>query len=422
MSVRASGRRVVVTGIGAVTPLALNIHDTWSKILAGEGGIDAITRFDASDFQSRIAGELKGFDVLQWLPSKIEAQRVDLFIHYGLAAAQMAFDDSGLGSLDGELADRTGVYAATGAGGVQLLVDTYEKFRQVGPRHGFSPFFVTGSVGNLLAGRISMRLGACGPSFCHVSACASAAHAVGEASLAIRYGQCDVVVAGGAEAPISPVGIGSFCAMRALSTRNDEPDKASRPFDRDHGGFVMAEGSAMLVLEELQHARRRGARIYGEIVGCGATSDATHITHPAPRGRGGRKAMGVALEDAQVDVSEVDYINAHATSTPIGDIYETQAIRDLFGHEADRLAVSSTKGATGHLLGAVGALEAIFTVLSVYYDVLPPTRNLEVVDPKCDQGLNYVSKVARDAQVRVALSNSFGFGGTNACLAVSKLR
>ena len=405
-------RRVVVTGLGLVTPLGVGVTPTWERLLAGKSGVGSITRFDASDFASRIAAEVKDFDAEAWFDKK-QAKNLDLFVRYALAAADMAWQDSGL-SLTPETSERVGVITGCGMGGLPTIEDTHHTLLDRGPRK-VSPFFIPRVIPNMVSGQISIRLGARGPNLSQTTACAASTHAVGEAFRHIAYGDCDAAVTGGAEAVICPLGVGGFAAMKALSTRNDAPESASRPFDQDRDGFVIAEGAGMLILEELESARRRNARIYAEVIGYGMTGDALHITAPPEDGEGAARCMAMALRDAGLNPEDVDYINAHGTSTPLNDRCETQAIKTVFGDHAYKLAISSTKSMTGHALGAAGGIEAAFTVLTLHHGVIPPTANLDKPSPECD--LDYVPKTAREQKVQVALSNTFGFGGTNGVLA-----
>jgi 3-oxoacyl-[acyl-carrier-protein] synthase II len=407
--------RVVVTGLGVVAPIGIGVETCWQNLINGVSGVGPITRFDASKHDCRIAGEVKGFDPLRWLEKK-EVRKMDLFIHYAVAAGQMAVDDSGL-KVTSENAERIGVFIGTGMGGVPALEESHRILMEKGPSR-ISAFFIPSIITNLASGQISMRFGMKGPNSCVCTACATGNHAIGDAFRLVARGSADVMVAGGTEAVITPLTIGGFAAMRALSTRNDEPTRASRPFDKDRDGFVMGEGSGVLVLESLEHARRRGARIYAEIVGYGMSADAYHMTQPAPDGEGAARSMRLALADGAVAPSEVDYINAHGTSTPTGDVNESQAIKTVFREHAHRVAVSSTKSMTGHLLGAAGGVESVITVLTIHHGQVPPTINYEVPDPECD--LDYVPNTARHLPVRVALTNSFGFGGTNASLVFRK--
>ncbi len=404
-------RRVVVTGIGLVSPLGIGTEANWQGLQAGRSGIGRITRFDATNFAAQIAGEVKGFDPLQYFEKK-EVKKVDVFIQYAIAAAQFAMEDSGLG-ITAANADRVGVVIASGIGGFATIEREHQALLEGGPRK-ISPFFIPAAIINLAAGHVSIRFGAKGPNMATCTACSASAHAIGDAREIIRRGDADAMIAGGSEAAITPMGVGGFAAMRALSTRNDAPEKASRPFDKERDGFVIGEGSGVLVLEEREMALARGARIYAEIVGYGASADAYHITAPSEDGDGAVRAMQAALRNAGVDPSEVDYINAHGTSTPLNDRLETMAIKRCFGEHASRLAVSSTKSMTGHLLGAAGGLEGGITALAVYRQEMPPTINLENPDPECD--LDYVPGTSRKAEIPYALSNSFGFGGTNAAL------
>jgi len=404
-------RRVVVTGLGIVSPVGIGLDAAWEAILAARSGIAPITRFDASTFPARIAGEVKDFDVGQYLSAK-EARRYDTFVHYGLVATMEAVRDAGLDGYAGDK-ERVGVCIGSGIGGLQLIEETDGAYREGGVRK-ISPFFVPGSIINMLSGLVSIQYGYQGPNLATVSACSTANHSLGEAARIIEYGDADIMVAGGTESTVSPLGIGGFCAARALSTRNDDPTAASRPWDIDRDGFVLGEGAGVLVLEEYEHARARGARIYCELAGYGMSADAYHITAPPEDGHGAARSMANALKNARMNADEVDYINAHGTSTPLGDIAECVAVRRCFGDHASKLAVSSTKSMTGHLLGAAGGIEAVFSVLAMRDKVAPPTANLVNRDPKCD--LDFVPLVARDMEIRAAMSNSFGFGGTNATL------
>ncbi|MGZ9147275.1 MAG: beta-ketoacyl-ACP synthase II [Candidatus Deferrimicrobiaceae bacterium] len=404
-------RRVVVTGLGAVTPLGVGVGPTWEAILAGKSGVGRITKFDPSGFPTMIAAEVKEFAPEDFVDKK-EVKRMDPFIHLAMASAQFAMSDSGL-TIDEELAPRVGVYMGSGLGGLSTLERYHQAYLEEGVRK-ISPFFIPMLISNLAPGHIAIRYGAKGPNITTTTACAASSHAIGEALLAIRRGVCDVVIAGGTEATITPMALGGFCAMKALSTRNDDPAGASRPFDKDRDGFVMGEGSAILILEELEFARKRGAKIYAELCGYGASGDAHHITAPAPGGEGAVRCMRAALSDARMNFAEVDIINAHGTSTPYNDMFETMAIKTVFGDHAYQMMVNSTKSMTGHLLGAAGAIEGVFSVLSIHDGVVPPTINYSTPDPECD--LDYVPNEAREKKVRYALSNSFGFGGTNSCL------
>ncbi|MBO8126716.1 MAG: beta-ketoacyl-ACP synthase II [Firmicutes bacterium] len=407
-------RRVVVTGLGAITPVGKNVEQTWESLLAGRSGIGRITRFDPSEFTSQIAGEIKDFDPQEYLDRK-EARRMDRFTQLGVAASLQAFEDAGL-SRDKLKAERVGVIIGAGIGGMDTLHDQFSTYFQKGPSR-VSPFFVPMMIPDMAAGQISIALGAKGPNYATVSACASGSHAIGAAFRQIQQGVADVMICGGAEAAVSPLALAGFCAARSLSTRNDEPEKASRPFDAERDGFVMGEGTGILILEELEHALSRGARILCEVVGYGATADAYHVTAPAPDGNGAARAIKLALEDAGIDGSQVDYINAHGTGTRLNDAIETKAIKEALG-DVKNLAVSSIKSMIGHLLGAAGGVEGVATVLTVYHGIIPPTINCENPDPECD--LDYVPEGARKCEVRYALSNSFGFGGHNAVIAFKK--
>lgn len=404
-------RRVVVTGVGLVSPLGIGTQANWEALSAGQSGIGSITRFDASQFSARIAGEVKGFDPLQFVDKK-DVKKMDVFIQLAIAAADFAMDDAKL-RVNPECATRTGVFIASGIGGFSTIEREHKALLEGGPRR-ISPFFIPAAIINLAAGQVSIRFGAKGPNSATCTACSASAHAIGDAFEIIRRNDADVMIAGGSEAAITPMGVGGFAAMRALSTRNDDPSRASRPFDKDRDGFVMGEGAGVIILEELEFARRRGARIYAELVGYGMSADAYHITAPSEDGDGGMRVMQAALKQAGVEPSKVDYINAHGTSTPYNDKLETLAIKRLFGDHAGKLAISSTKSMTGHLLGAAGGLEAGITVLAIRNQMIPPTINLDTPDPECD--LDYVPNVKRAATIQYALSNSFGFGGTNGAL------
>ncbi len=404
-------RRVVVTGLGIISPVGIGVAEAWGNIVAGKSGINRITRFDASAFSSRIAGEVKGFDVAKWLSPK-EARRFDTFIHYGLAAGIDAIRDSGL-DLEREQREQIGVCIGSGIGGLPLIEDTHNAMLAGGPRK-ISPFFVPGTIINLISGQLSVMYGLKGPNIAVVSACTTANHCIGEAGRIIEYGDADVMVAGGAEATVSQLGIGGFCAARALSTRNDAPELASRPWDRGRDGFVLGEGAGVLLLEEYEHAKKRGARIYCELAGYGMSADAHHITAPCEDGEGAARCMVNAMRNGSVNPDAVDYINAHGTSTPLGDIAETIALKRCFGGYAKKLAVSSTKSMTGHLLGAAGGVEAVFSAMAIHDQIAPPTINLADPDPQCD--LDYVPNAARKMKIGTVISNSFGFGGTNGSL------
>ncbi len=407
-------RRVVITGLGIVSPVGNDIPTAWDNIVNGRSGIGRITRFDASALTAQIAGEVKDFDVTQYISAK-EAKTMDTFIHYGVAAGVQAWQDAGL-EVTAENADRIGVIVGSGIGGLPRIEATQSDYLERGPRR-ISPFFVPGSLINLVSGQLSILLGLKGPSYAVVSACTTGLHSIGDAARLIEYGDADVMVAGGAEATVSPLGVGGFAAMRALSTRNDDPETASRPWDVDRDGFVLGEGAGVLVLEEYEHAKKRGARIYGEFVGYGMSSDAHHIT--TPDSDGPRRGMHNALRSGQINVDEIDYINAHGTSTPLGDINETVAIKLALGDHAKKVIVNSTKSMTGHLLGAAGGIEAVFTTLAVYNQISPPTINIFNQDPECD--LDYCANQARETKIDVAVSNSFGFGGTNGTMVVRRL-
>ena len=408
-------RRVVVTGLGLVTPLGIGVEKTWPAIIAGTSGVGRITRFDASDLPSQIAAEVKDFDPADFIEKK-EIKKMDKFIQFGVAAAKMAVEDSGL-RITNAIAERVGVYVGSGMGGLPAIEATHSRFLEGGVKK-VSPFFIPMTIINLVSGHIAMMHGAKGPNSAVVTACAAGTHAIGDAFKIIQRGDADMMIAGGTEAVISPLGIGGFCAMRALSVRNDEPEKASRPFDALRDGFVMGEGAGVIVLEELSWAERRGARIYAEVKGYGMTGDAYHMTTPSPEGEGASRCIKIALNDAGLSTGEVDYINAHGTSTKFNDENETAAIKSVFGKRAYEMPVSSTKSMTGHLLGAAGGIEAIFSVLSIENGVIPPTINYEFQDAECD--LDYVPNKSRAANVDIAMSNSFGFGGTNACLVFKK--
>ncbi|ACI20203.1 MULTISPECIES: beta-ketoacyl-ACP synthase II [Thermodesulfovibrio] len=410
-----SKRRVVVTGLGMISPLGLDVQSSWQAIIQGKSGVGYITHFDAKDYPVRIAAEVKGFDPTKYIELK-EVKKMDRFIHFAIAATEMAIADSEL-EITPENSERIGIVIGSGMGGLPAI----EYYHQILLEKGWkrvSPFFIPMVIINLAAGQISIRYGIKGPNLAVTTACATGNHSIGEAFRMIQYGDADVMIAGGAEAVITPMAVAGFAIMRALSTRNEEPEKASRPFDADRDGFVMGEGSGILILEELEHALKRGAKIYAELVGYGMTSDAYHITAPAPEGEGGARCMKMALNDAGISPEEIDYINAHGTATKQGDELETQAIKTIFGEHAYKLCVSSTKSMTGHLLGAAGGVEAIFTILSIYEDIVPPTINLDNPDPECD--LDYVPYNAKKKEIKYAMTNSFGFGGTNASLIFKK--
>ncbi len=411
-------RRVVVTGLGCISPVGNTVEAAWAALLAGQSGIDLITKFDASNFACKIAGEVKGFDLGAYIGPK-EARTMDSFIHYGIAASVQAVVDSGLptgATLSEEEATRTGCLIGSGIGGLPMIEDTHAELTARGPRR-ISPFFVPASIINMIAGHVSMRYGFKGPNLAIATACTTGLHCIGEAGRMIEYGDADVMVAGGAEATVSPLGIGGFAAMRALSTRNDDPKTASRPWDMGRDGFVLGEGAGALILEEYEHAKARGARIYAELAGFGMSADAGHMT--APNMDGPRRAMLGALRNAGLNADQVDYLNAHGTSTPLGDINESNAIKAALGDHAVRTVVSSTKSMTGHLLGGAGGIESVFTVLSVHHQKCPPTINIFDQDPECD--LDYCANVARDLRIDVALKNNFGFGGTNGALVFKRI-
>lgn len=413
-----SRRRVVVTGLGCVSPVGNTAQESWTRILAGQSGIDRITHFDASAFACHFAGEVKNFNLDAYISPK-EARTMDRFIHLGVAASLQAVADAGLATgdaLDEEASYRIGCLIGSGIGGLPLIENMRDELMARGPRR-ISPFFVPASIINMISGHVSMRCGFKGPNLAIATACSTGLHSIGEAGRIIEYGDADVMVAGGAEATVSPLGLGGFAAMRALSTRNDDPQSASRPWDRDRDGFVLGEGSGVMVLEEYEYAKARGARIYAELIGYGRSADAGHMT--APNMDGPRRAMRSALANAQINADQVHYLNAHGTSTPLGDINETQAIKAAFGDHAKSLVVSSTKSMTGHLLGGAGGIESVFTVLSLYDQKAPPTINLHNPDPECD--LDYCANTARDMKIDVAVKNNFGFGGTNGTLVFKRL-
>ena len=410
-------RRVVITGLGAVSPVGLNVKESWEAILAGKSGIAKITNFDISSFPSQIAGQIKGFDVKQYLSAK-DAKKMDPFIHYGIAAATQAIEDAGL-EITETNAERIGVAIGAGIGGLPGIEKGHNAYLKAGVRK-ISPFFVPANIINMISGNLSVKYGLKGPNYAIVTACSTGTHNIGNAARLIQYGDADVMIAGGAEMASSEMGIGGFGAARALSTRNDDPETASRPWDIDRDGFVLGDGAGILVLEEYETAKQRGAKIYAELIGSGMSGDAYHMTLPPKDGDGARRCMLNALNDAQINSEQVNYINAHGTSTPAGDKVETLAIKKAFGDYAKNLAVSSTKSMTGHLLGAAGGLEAIFSILSIRDQVAPPTINLQNMDPECE-GLDYVPNQAKEMTIEVAVSNSFGFGGTNGSLVFKRL-
>lgn len=408
-----SRRRVVVTGLGCISPVGNTVADAWSNLLAGKSGIDLISKFDASSFACKIAGEVKNFEVESYIGAK-EARSMDTFIHFGLAAACQAVADAGLPTgeaLADELSTRIGCLIGSGIGGLPMIEETHAVLLSRGARR-ISPFFVTATIVNMIAGHVAIRFGFKGPNMAIVSACTTGLHCIGEAGRMIEYGDADVMVAGGSEATVSPLGIGGFAAMRAMSTRNDDPQTASRPWDKDRDGFVLGEGAGVMVLEEYEHAKARGAKIYAELAGFGMSADAGHMT--APNMDGPRRAMLNAMRNAGVNPDQVDYLNAHGTSTPLGDLNESNAIKAALGDHAKKVVVNSTKSMTGHLLGGAGGLESIFTVLALHHQKSPPTINIFNQDPECD--LDYCANIARDMKIEVALKNNFGFGGTNGSL------
>jgi 3-oxoacyl-[acyl-carrier-protein] synthase II len=409
-------RRVVVTGVGLVSPLGIGTEATWNQLVAGTSGVSTITRFDTTDYAVHIGAEVKGFDPENWIEPK-EVKKFDLFVHYALAASLMALQNSGLEITDAN-ADRVGVVIGSGIGGFPLIERQRDVVRDRGPRK-VSPFFIPGAIINMCSGLVSIRTGAKGPNMATCTACSTSAHAIADALLYIRHGYADAILAGGSEAVITPLALAGFASMRALSTRNDEPERASRPWDKDRDGFVVGEGAGVVMLEEFEHAKRRGAPILAEVLGFGMTSDAYHISAPAEDGDGAIRVIRCALEDAGLNPEDVNYINAHGTSTPAGDVVETRALKGVFGDHAKKIMVSSTKSMTGHLLGAAGGFEFGVIVLSLVNGVVPPTINLD--EPDAENDLDYVPHTARDVKINVALTNSFGFGGTNACLAIGRI-
>ena len=413
-----SRRRVVVTGLGCVTPVGNTVADAWTNLLAGKSGIDFITQFDAAAFTCKFAGEVKGFNIADYIPEK-EARHMDRFIHLGLAAAFQAVADSGLptgDALDGELATRIGCNIGSGIGGLPLIEQMHGELVNRGPRR-ISPFFVPATIINMISGHVSIKFGFKGPNIAVVTACTTGLHAIGLSARMIEYGDCDVMVAGGAEATVSALGVGGFAAARALSTRNEDPKTASRPWDKDRDGFVLGEGGGVVVLEEYEHAKARGAKIYAEVIGFGMSADAYHMT--APDIDGPRRSMAMALKNAGVNADQVQYLNAHGTSTPLGDLNETNAIKAAFGNHAKNIVVSSTKSMTGHLLGGAGGIESVFTVLALHHQKIPPTINIFNQDPACD--LDFCANTARDATLEIAVKNNFGFGGTNGTLVFKRV-
>jgi len=411
-----SGRKVVITGLGVISPVGLGVNEAWSNIIAGTTGITRITRFDPAGFPSQIAGEVKAFDVSRYLSAK-EARRMDVFIHYGLAAAVEAITDAGIEAAP-ENAERIGINIGSGIGGLPLIEETHNQFLQGGPRK-ITPFFIPGTIINMISGNLSIMYGFKGPNLAIVTACSTATHCIGDSARMIEYGDADIMIAGGAESTVTPLAIGGFSAARALSNRNDDPATASRPWDKGRDGFVLGEGAGILVLEEYEHAKARGAKIYAELAGFGMSADAYHMTAPREDGEGAARCMQSAMRNAGLNVDQIDYINAHGTSTPLGDIAETVAVKRCFGEHAKKVAMSSTKSMTGHLLGAAGGIEAVFSTLSVYRQIAPPTINVFEPSPECD--LDYVPNTAREMKIDAVLSNSFGFGGTNGTLAFKRV-
>lgn len=413
---RSQQRRVVITGLGCISPVGNTVAETWSAITAGKSGIATITKFDAAPFTTHFAGEVKGFNIEDYIPAK-EARHMDNFIHYGMAAGMQAMQDSGLVVTEAN-AERIGVIIGSGIGGLPLIEQTHAELVDRGPRR-ISPFFVPASIINMIAGNLSIKYGLKGPNLAIVTACTTGLHCIGAAGRMIEYGDTDVMIAGGAESTISPLGLGGFASARALSTRNDDPSTASRPWDKDRDGFVLGEGAGVMMLEEYEHAKARGARIYAELLGFGMSADAYHMTAPLEDGDGARRCMIAALKNAGINADQVDYVNAHGTSTPMGDLAETVAIKRTLGDHAKKIVVNSTKSMTGHLLGGAGGLEAVFTVLATYNQVSPPTINIFNQDPLCD--LDYCANTARAMPINIAVKNSFGFGGTNGTLIFGKL-
>ena len=409
-------RRVVITGLGIISPVGNTVEQAWQNIVAGRSGIDRITRFDASTFPVQIAGEVKNFNIADYIPVK-DARRMDTFIHYGMAAGIEAIKDAGLEAHPAN-AERIGVSIGSGIGGLPLIETTRDEFVASGVRK-ISPFFVPGSIINMVSGNLSIMYGYKGPNIALVSACSTGTHSIGDAARLIEYGDADIMIAGGTECTVSPLGLGGFCAARALSTRNDDPQTASRPWDRDRDGFVLGEGAGVMVLEEYEHAKARGARIYAELAGFGMSADANHMTAPCEDGEGAARCMTNALRNSRINLDEVQYLNAHGTSTPLGDKAETVAVKRAFGDHAYKMVMNSTKSMTGHLLGAAGGIEALFSALAIYHQVSPPTINIFNQDEACD--LDYCANTAREMKVDVAISNSFGFGGTNATVVMRRI-
>ena len=413
---RSRERRVVVTGLGCVSPVGNTIADAWSTLIEGKSGIATITKFDATPFATRFAGEVKGFNIEDYIPGK-EARHMDTFIHFGMAAGIQAIQDSGIVATE-ENAERIGVIVGSGIGGLPMIEETHAELTNRGPRR-ISPFFVPASIINMISGHLSIKYGFQGPNIALVTACTTGLHCIGAAARMIEYGDADVMVAGGAESTVSPLGVGGFAAARALSSRNDDPATASRPWDKDRDGFVLGEGAGVMVLEEYEHAKARGAKIYAEVLGFGMSADAYHMTAPREDGDGARRCMVSAMKNAQINADEVDYVNAHGTSTPLGDIAETTAIKRALGDHAQKVVVNSTKSMTGHLLGGAGGLESVFTVLALHQQISPPTINIFNQDPACD--LDYCANTARKMPINIAVKNSFGFGGTNGSLVFGKI-
>jgi len=413
---RSRERRVVVTGLGCVSPVGNTIVDAWAALTEGRSGIATITKFDATPFSTRFAGEVKGFNIEDYIPGK-EARHMDTFIHYGMAAGIQAFQDSGL-TVTEENAEKIGVLVGSGIGGLPMIEETHAELTNRGPRR-ISPFFVPASIINMISGHLSIKYGLKGPNLAIVTACTTGLHCIGAAARMIEYGDADVMIAGGAESTVSPLGVGGFAAARALSGRNDDPATASRPWDKDRDGFVLGEGAGVMVLEEYEHAKARGATIYAEVLGFGMSADAHHMTAPLEDGDGARRCMVSAMTNAGIRADQVDYVNAHGTSTPLGDIAETVAIKRALGDHAKKVVVNSTKSMTGHLLGGAGGLESVFTVLAIHNQISPPTINIFNQDPACD--LDYCANTARNMPINVAVKNSFGFGGTNGTLVFGKI-
>ena len=413
---RSRQRRVVITGLGCISPIGNTVSQAWESALAGQSGIATITRFDAAAFSTRFAGEVKNFNIEDYMPAK-EARHMDTFIHFGVAGGMQAMQDSGLVVTE-ENADRIGVIVGSGIGGLPLIEETHAELTSRGPRR-ISPFFVPASIINMISGHLSIKYGLRGPNLAIVTACTTGLHCIGAAGRMIEYGDADVMIAGGSESTISPLGIGGFASARALSSRNDDPASASRPWDKDRDGFVLGEGAGVMVLEEYEHAKARGAKIYAELLGFGMSADANHMTAPLENGDGARRCMVLAMDNAGINPDQVDYVNAHGTSTPLGDLAETVAIKRTLGDHAKKIVINSTKSMTGHLLGGAGGLESVFTVLAIHHQKSPPTINLDNPDPACD--LDYCAKTARDIDINIAVKNSFGFGGTNGTLVFGKI-